>query len=114
MKKIKFRSSKISLLLANPRPASKEIPEWYKDLDGVTDGLRTVKKCMPVLDSFTTGYMLVLAADVHFKNGAFQQISKVAMIETHDKRQIGEFSLPKEYFSQPYKWVNYFLVQTPR
>jgi hypothetical protein len=114
MKKIKFRSSKISLLLATPRPASKEIPEWYKELDGVEDGLRTIKKCMPILDSMTAGYMLVLAADVHFKDGNFQEISKIAMIETHDKKQIGEFYLPKEFFDQPYKWLNYFLIETPR
>jgi hypothetical protein len=114
MKKIKFTSTNVSLFLSKPRPASKDIPEWYKELDGVKDGIRTVKKCMPVLDSMTAGYMLVLAADVHFKNGSFQEISKIKMIETHDKKQIGEFYLPKEYVDQPYKWINYFLVKTPK
>jgi hypothetical protein len=69
MKKIKFVSTNVSLLLAKPRPASKEIPEWYKELDGVVDKQETIKKCMPILDAFTAGYTLVLAADVHFKNG---------------------------------------------
>lgn len=114
MKKIRFVSTNVSLLLAKPRPASKEIPEWYKELDGVVDKQETIKKCMPILDAFTAGYTLVLAADVHFKNGECQEISKIPMVATHTKEQMGNFSLPKEYSSQPFKWLNYFLTKTPK
>jgi hypothetical protein len=114
MKKIKFVSTNVSLLLAKPRPASKEIPEWYKELDGVIEKQETIKKCMPILDAFTAGYILVLAADVHFKNGECQEISKIPMVATHTKEQMGNFSLSKEYSSQPFKWLNYFLTKTPR
>jgi len=113
MKKIKFVSTNVSLLLARPRPASKEIPKWYKSLDGVINKEHTIKKCMPFLDAFTAGYTIVLAADVHFKDGMYQEISKIPMIALHNKSQIGEFSLPKEYSDQPYKWINYFLTKTP-
>lgn len=114
MKKIKFISTQVSLLLALPRPSFKEIPEWYKKIDRVANGEQTIKGCMPILDAFTAGYTLVLAADVHFKNGVFQEISKIPMVAMHTKDQIGEFSLPKEYSNQPYKWINYFLTKTPK
>ena len=102
------------LLIATPRPASKEIPSWYKQLDSVVDNTQTIKRCMPVLDAFTSGYMLVLAADVHFNKGVHQEISKIQMVAMHGKNQIGEFKLPKEYLDQPYKWLNYFLIKTPK
>lgn len=114
MKKIKFISTNVSLLLALPRPASKEIPEWYKEIDRVANGELTIKGCMPILDAFTAGYTLVLAADVHFKNGQFQEISKIPMVNLHTKDQIGEFALAKEYSKQPFKWINYFLTKTPK
>lgn len=114
MKKIKFVSTNVSLLLAKPRPASKEIPNWYREIDRVVNGEQTIKQCMPFLDAFTAGYTIVLAADVHFSKDGYQEISKIPMVAMHNKSQIGEFTLPKEYNDQPYKWLNYFLTKTPR
>lgn len=114
MKKIKFVSTNVSLMIEKPRPSSKEIPDWYKDLDRVVDGEATVKTCMPFLDAFTSGYTIVLAADVHFGPEGFQEISKIPMIAMHNQKQIGDFQMPKEYSNQPYKWINYFLTKTPK
>jgi hypothetical protein len=114
VKKIKFTPSDLSLLLAKPRPASREIPTWYKELEGVINGGHTIKKCMPFLDAITAGYTLVLAADVHFSKGTYQEISKIPMIDLHTKDQVGDFNLPKEYSDQPFKWLNHFLIETPK
>jgi hypothetical protein len=50
-----------------PVPASKIIPEWYKDIPPlldkvpgylISDGIGSVKKCVPVLDYLTSGYVI--------------------------------------------------------
>lgn len=113
-KKIKFNSTDVNLGMNHPRPASKFLPEWFKKLPGVNEGVETVKKCMPFLDSVTSGYMIVLSADVYFDGNGLQQIAKNKTVLTHHESQISGMPLPPEYSTQPYKWINYFLAKTPR
>ena len=58
-------------------PAKKHIPEWYKkipkwennEIFTVETGLqKTIKQCIPFLDSLTTGYMITLPYDIYIKN----------------------------------------------
>jgi hypothetical protein len=58
-------------------PAKNHVPEWYKKIPKWKDNeifnpetgfKRTVKQCMPFLDSLTTGYMIVLPNDLYVKN----------------------------------------------
>ena len=51
--------------LYKPLPANKFLPEWYKKLDH-TIRLKTVKGCMPFLDTLTTGYLLRVPQDYAF------------------------------------------------
>ena len=45
-----------------PTPIKLNIPEWYKKLKhGVNE--KTVKGCMPFLDTLVTGYLLKLPTD---------------------------------------------------
>lgn len=57
--------------------AKKHIPEWYKkipkwennEIFTVKTGLqKTIKQCIPFLDSLTTGYMITLPYDIYVKN----------------------------------------------
>ena len=50
----------------HPTPIKLNIPEWYKKLDH-TIPEKTVKGCMPFLDTLTTGYLLKVAQDYGFK-----------------------------------------------
>jgi hypothetical protein len=113
-KKINFYSIDVNLEINHPQPSSRFLPQWFKKIPGVTEGMDTIKKCMPFLDSMTTGYMLTLAADVYFDGVGVQQISKVNVVMTHAQSQIGEMEIPKEYSKQPYKWNNFFLLKTPK
>jgi hypothetical protein len=45
-----------------PIPAKLNIPKWYKDLEHDIN-YKTVKGCMPFLDSLTAGYLLKLPQD---------------------------------------------------
>lgn len=113
-KKIKFLSTDIGTGLNHPQPASRFLPQWFRKLGGVNNGIETVKKCMPFLDTVTSGYMITLAADVYFDGSGLQQISTKEMVLTHDKSQIDGMPIPPEYSEQPYKWINYFLTKTPK
>ena len=52
-KKIKFTSIDPGLHIPPPSPASRFLPEWYRKLDPVIDGVETIKKCVPFLDTLT-------------------------------------------------------------
>jgi hypothetical protein len=73
MKEIIF-TNVLGLDFFPPKPAVKEIPEWYKNtpeylgeqgkkvLDIGTP--HTIKKCMPIFDAITAGYILYTQVDV--------------------------------------------------
>jgi len=50
-----------------PYPASRAVPDWFRqmpaDAPGSTDGLGTVKRCIPFLDAMTSGYIIPFYGD---------------------------------------------------
>lgn len=50
-----------------PIPAKLNIPEWYKKLDHTLLD-KTIKGCMPFLDSLTAGYILKIPQDFHVRH----------------------------------------------
>ncbi len=113
-KKIKFTSIDPGLHIPPPLPSSKVLPDWFRKLDPVIENGATIKKCVPFLDSLTSGYILTLAADVYYNGETFEQISKRPVVEGHKMSQVQGIDLPQEYNPQPYKWLNMFLTQTPK
>jgi len=112
-----------------PKPASSFIPTWYKELESYIDGKKapdgnagttgTVKRCMPVFDAITTGYIIVSPADVYvsqkeneegtmspyyeWANHALIQFHPVAQAPNHPNRN-----------GNPYpKWINPWAITTP-
>ena len=69
MAKIKFTDTLGVPEEFKPKPASLVVPDWYKHMESYVDGEKkpditgattaTVKKCMPVFDALTAGYILV-------------------------------------------------------
>lgn len=50
-----------------PIPTKLNIPDWYKNLDfNILN--RSVKGCMPFLDSLTAGYLLKMPQDLHLRH----------------------------------------------
>lgn len=73
---IKFTTSdKEAIEYFPPIPASKMIPDWYKDTPVEVDEVKpytdphtpTVKRCVPVLDYLTTGYIIRATYEVQIK-----------------------------------------------
>lgn len=74
MQKIKFIDTVGVAKECYPKPSSTFIPEWYKSMDSYINGNKipptdggtasTIKRCMPVFDSLTSGYIIVSNIDV--------------------------------------------------
>lgn len=115
-KVIKFYSERTDLDLQKPVPASRLVPSWYRQMPGVIDGVESVKKCIPVLDAFTAGYMLVLNADVYWSKGSanFGSQATITLNSDHLASQTMHVELPPNFDPQPHKWINHWFVKTPK
>ncbi len=66
---IKFKTSKVYLDNSSirPEPSKLNIPKWYKDLEH-SQNHRTIKGCMPFLDTLTSGYLLRMPLDYRIRH----------------------------------------------
>jgi len=113
----------------HPVPASKFIPEWFKKLNpdtGDPNEESTIKRCIPFLDSLTSGYIIPLWHDIHFKtyvdekNGPViqynwpQKLTDTNPVSNHNARQIEGSELSQTTFGQfPLKFNNPWHIKTP-
>ncbi len=110
-----------------PVPAKKALPDWYKDMSSYIRGKKevitgpnsgntsgTVKKCMPVFDALTSGYIIPLPSDIYvyqedgapaFKSPDIQYVNK------HSNAQLGTHPAATG-FNAP-KFINSWIVKTP-
>ena len=110
-----------------PTPAKKLIPEWYKKLESYQGGEKrvevggtainsTVKKCVPVFDAITAGYIIPFPTDVlvriiegkttfHWPDFDMVRFQKAFQVEGHPQAMPGE-DVPK--------WKNPWSIVTPK
>jgi hypothetical protein len=120
-----------------PIPAKLNIPEWYKKLEHSVLN-KTVKGCMPFLDTLTSGYLLKLPQDFNVRhniknekgeNDSFQtfglydqssllhakQINLNSGIDIHGIRQLeGSPFIEKNKNLPFYKIINPWKIKTPK
>jgi len=104
-----------------PKPAIHFIPQWYKEMEAyfpkerTPESLPTIKKCIPVLDAITAGYIIVSSCDVYVsvKDGEPNYNSAVPnLIQFHPRKQaykhpaVNNFQFPK--------WINPWSIKTPK
>jgi hypothetical protein len=108
------------------KKASDVTPQWYKDLPGLallrkndTKKDLTAKRCIPILDAFNSGYVLVTTEDYVFakKENSYsftgsKSISRKS-IEMHPWTQLGDIMLSQEFIPHAFKWSNQYLIKTP-
>jgi len=130
----KARSKDEFDIQARPYPAVKSIPQWFKDQTpyeahpfdkSVDDGKvhvrervanATFKKCVPLLDGMSAGYIVPLWADVEVVAGEnpsmyWKTRQDVFMQHGESTRNI---TPPPGYNSQVYKYLNCWIPQTPK
>lgn len=118
-------TSGVDLENDKPIPASFEIPEWYKHTQsymsgekkpaGKGEGLATIKRCIPVFDAITNGYLILLPADVYVsqKDGApYYEWSNFGLIQFHVIEQAPLYP-NNSGFDYP-KFINPWAVKTPK
>jgi hypothetical protein len=104
-----------------PQPAANSVPDWYKNIESymgnsgkIPDGKggtrATIKRCMPVFDAITGGYILYTYADIYVSQKKIQYGDKAHKEETGEDRlltdeEIKEKGLP---LTEPhYEWPSF-------
>lgn len=109
--------------IPEPTPAKDNLPKWYKDLPGnVSPDIcgehdpRTIKKCMPVFDLLTTGWIMPLCDDVQFiianegtEVGCTREEGDIRILEFHHRFQVKGHPLAAGH---PCKWINPWTIRT--
>lgn len=104
-----------------PQPSSRFIPEWYKKIEPrflkeqTPESTPTIKKCIPVLDAITAGYIIVSPCDVYvsIKEGEpYYNSTIMNLIQFHPRKQAYNHPLANEY--QFPKWINPWAIKTPK
>ena len=77
-----------------PTPIKLNIPEWYKKLEHSLEN-KTVKGCIPFLDTLTSGYLLKMPQDFHVKHNVDNKNEKGEIFKDsfqtyglHDQQQL--------------------------
>ena len=109
-----------------PSPARDSVPTWYRDLDGYkNEGKKpskngntptTIKKCVPVFDAMTIGYILTTFSDVHVSQEEgypYYTWRDGSQIEFHHNTQAPNY--PDRMGDAAYpKWINPWSIKTPK
>lgn len=132
--KIKFRPWKYANngALLNPKPAITSLPEWYKKKKPLIgndkkhrvehDGKKnvSVKWCNPFGDALGSGYFIFLEFDVQVtlqEDGGQELVwtnGGKDFISQHSITQIADEVIPEGYNKQPWKFLNFWGIETPR
>lgn len=107
-----------------PEPAVRQTPDWYKATASYVDGQRvirdgdtphTIKKCVPVFDAMTAGYIIRTYVDVQVtqRDGApWYEWPSHNAVAFHPVTQA---ALHPSCNEMPYpKWNNPWAIRTPR
>jgi hypothetical protein len=108
-----------------PVPAYTMVPDWYKQTESYIDGDKkpsgdggtraTIKRCMPVFDSITAGYLILLPADIWVSikdDEQYFEWSNFGLISFHPIEQAPLHPAKNKY---PYaKFNNAWGIRTPK
>jgi hypothetical protein len=109
-----------------PTPSLEVIPDWYKNTFGYlgkkgevfSNGAQsaTIKKCMPVFDALTAGYIIYSQSDVYVSQidgKPYYQWARGNAINFHSSAQAKNH--PKSHNDLDFpKWRNDWIIKTPK
>jgi hypothetical protein len=110
-----------------PRPASEFIPDWWKKMSPYADGNKftlnpqpntTAKKCFPLLDGITAGYIATLWADLlvtQTKEGPYVKWgTHVDVLEAWPRSQSFSYEIPEGFSETVFKYYHGWIIETPK
>jgi hypothetical protein len=108
-----------------PKPATEYVPDWYKNMKSYANGKKevlqnagqtqTIKKCMPVFDAITAGYIIPTYVDVYVRiedNAPYFSWASYDAISFHPEEQFDKHP-SKNGFAAP-KWRNPWGIKLPK
>ena len=116
-------------IIPEPVPAYKMMPDWFKKINPKTNKRDhfgsfafTAKKCMPLLDSMSLGFIIPLYGDVNVRvnkdgklieasKNPFGSINQTSIAEFHSIDQLGGKTSPT-YPGPAIKFINKWIVKT--
>jgi hypothetical protein len=111
-------------VIPEPIPAYKNIPEWWKKLSNTNNDkdqfgspAMTAKKCLPLLDAMSYGYIIPLQGDLHVISNSDKSVIRtidppsLKLCEFHSLEQVGGKSAPG-YPTKPFKFINHWCIKT--
>jgi len=126
---IPFHKSENNSLI-KPIPSLKNLPDWYKAKSPFTDGSKrdyafpngtrnvTVKWCNPFGDALGSGYFILLENDIQVRqiDGEENFVwtrGGDGFVGEHGKEQISPELIPEGFSHNPWKFKNFWGIQTP-
>lgn len=127
-------SEKIVEFSPEPKPASGAMPQWYRQQPGAIDNgesmaqfgqpTSTVKKCLPIFDVITAGYILVAPVDIYvdatnpdkltYQIPAAMTQFKADIFASHDRQQYGQMPIdPNLYHRDLLRIMPFWIASTP-
>ena len=119
MSKVKFYpfGAQTASFVPKPIPATKNIPDWYKrqrgevdDSTGIPQGnaTSTIKRCMPIYDSLSAGYILSMPVDIYIDATNPLKLEwniplpmhgfKGDLVASHDRRQYDQYPYDRKTY----------------
>lgn len=109
-----------------PKPASKFVPDWYKNTSGFINKIGaprslelgegpTIKKCLPIFDLLTAGYIIPLPADLYVsqrENVPYYQWPSIKLVDMHPWQQADKH--PEYKGLDIPKFLNPWSIKTPK
>jgi len=121
-------------LIANyPKPSKNFIPEWYKKMPRLENGVKkmsfpvnykapnlTVKTCVPFLESITNGYMVYLSDDIFIeqvdRHPQMRWHTQEQLISNHGKSQfpLENIAFSENFYEIPFKFNYRWQINVPK
>jgi hypothetical protein len=116
-----------------PIPAKKLLPEWYKSASSYINshefnpecginGKGTIKRCLPVFDIISSGYLLRTPQDIVVENSSdgsewpwFRWAGEWELVNFHEPAQVVGYPIPEGYENVPVaKIINPWGIKTEK
>ena len=120
-------NSHVMQVREKPKPASEFVPEWWKKMSPHIDGGKfnltpmpnaTAKKCFPLLDAITSGYIVTLWADIlvtQEKEGPYiKWATQSPVVDVWSSKQSNGYDIPDEYSKTVFKYLHGWVIKTPK
>ena len=138
MNKVSFYpfSDKTEVFVPKPEPSIKSMPDWYKQQPGfIGDEFKeyiskggmssTIKRCMPIFDLITAGYIFKVPMDIYINATNPEKITWSVpnelkflgndMIATHTSEQVSNYPVNLErYHKQIFRILPFWAMMTPK